>query len=135
MNYVPGKLEAIGYIDGGHSAYDCVETTGEAVGLELELQNSMLPTVGDDAVYNCYAIDAEGRRIPDASAFVSFDIDGPATIVGTGSDISDHTPVPTLDRRMRAGIIAVCVKLRGHGEVRLWARADGLKSASAKLSL
>ena len=135
VNYVPGKLEAVGYIDGGHSAYDCVETSGSPVGLELELQNRMMQTVCDQTVSNCYAIDAEGRRIPDASVFVSFDVDGPAEIVGTGSDISDHTPVPTLDRRMRAGIIAVCVKLRGHGEVRLWARADGLKPGTAKLSL
>jgi beta-galactosidase len=128
--YTPGRLVADGYRMGELVATDIVETTGAPVALELELQNKHPLTKYDTAVFNCYALDAEGRRVPDASPFVMFDTNSAGTIVGTGSDISDHTPVPSFDRKMRAGIIAICVKLGGEGTFRLYAKSEGLKGAS-----
>ncbi|MBQ8509874.1 MAG: DUF4982 domain-containing protein [Clostridia bacterium] len=127
--YQPGRIECYGYRSGVKAAEEINVTTGLPVKLELELQNNHPLTKNDTAVFNCYALDAEGRRVPDASPFVRFDTNRAGRIVGTGSDVCDHTPVPSLDRRMRAGIIAVCVKLT-EGSFRLYAKADGLESAS-----
>ncbi|MCI8388686.1 MAG: glycoside hydrolase family 2 protein [Clostridiales bacterium] len=129
--YEPGRLEAVGYREGREVTVDVVETTGAPVSLELELQNKHPLTSYDTAVFNCYALDADGRRVPDAAPFVTFDTNSAGTIVGTGSDISDHNPVPTIDRKMRAGIIAICVKLNAKsGELHLYAKSEGLKPAT-----
>ncbi len=47
--------------------------------------------------------------VPDASCFVRFRATG-GKIVGTGSDESDHVPVPCPARQMYAGLISVAVK-------------------------
>ncbi len=152
--YTPGKLEAVGYRDGVEVCTDVVETTGSGTSLELELQNKHPLASSDTAVFNCYVRDADGRRVPDASPFVNFDCyledngerrpmrpwdcfdaDLKGGIVGTGSDVSDHTPVPSHDRRMRAGIVAVCVRLCGEGKWVLTAKADGLKMAVFELNV
>ncbi len=133
--YAPGKVVCRGYKNGEVVCEDIVETTGAPVRLELELQNRHPVGRWSTVVYNCYAVDAEGRRVPDASPFVTFDTNAAGTIVGTGSDISDHTPVPSFDRKMRAGVIAVCAKTFGEGTFRLYAKADGLTGASAVIEL
>ncbi len=130
VTYKPGKLEAKGYRGGEYVCSDIVETTGAPIALELELQNKHPLTKFDTAVFNCYALDANGKRVPDASPFISFDSNENTRIIGTGSDISDHTPVPSLDRKMRAGIASVCVKLQGGDKLKLYAKAEGLKPAS-----
>lgn len=130
VTYRPGRLEAKGYRNGEYVCSDIVETTGEPVALELELQNKHPLTKWDTAVFNCYALDSNGRRVPDASPFLSFDSNENTRIIGTGSDIADHTPVPSLDRKMRAGIASVCVKLQGGDKLKLYAKAEGLKPAS-----
>jgi len=134
VEYHPGKVECYGYRSGKKAAYQVYETTGEGVALELELQNRHSLTRMDTAVYNCYVLDAKGRRVPDAAPFVRFECNG-GTIVGTGSDICDHTPVPSLDRRMRAGIASVCVKVNGGEAVTLYVRAEGLKAASLRVEV
>lgn len=131
VTYAPGKLEAKGYRDGKFVGSDIVETTGAPVRLELELMNRHELKKGDAAIVNCYALDEDGKRVPDASPFVKFDING-GTIVGTGSDIADHTPVPAQDRKMRAGIIAVCA-FPGEN-CTIYANADGLEPARINIS-
>lgn len=130
VEYHPGKLEAKGYRNGEYVTSDIVETTGKPVKLELELQNKHPLKKWDTAVFNCYVLDSEGRRVPDASPFISFNTNANTVIVGTGSDISDHTPVPCHDRKMRAGIASVCVKLRDGEDIKLYANAEGLEPAA-----
>lgn len=134
VEYHPGRLEAKGY-SGSTVCNDIVETTGAPVALELELQNKHPLKKWDTAVFNCYALDSEGRRVPDASPFISFYGNSNTSIVGTGSDICDHVPVPCPDRRMRAGIASVCVKLNGGDTLKLYANADGLKPASFTMEI
>ena len=131
--YSPGKLTARGYRNGAPVTEDVVETTGEPAALELELQNKHPLKKGDAAVVNCYVVDAEGRKVPDASPFVRFNING-GTIVGTGSDVCDHVPVPAEDRRMRAGVAAVCLFPSDKGAV-LYAGADDLRPARLNISV
>ena len=87
----------------------------------------VLRNVKDIAVVTCTALDAQGREVPDASPMVHFDCIGGGRIVGTGSDITDHVPVPCPDRRMWAGRISVAVRVSG--AFRLLARAEDLDGA------
>jgi hypothetical protein len=65
--------------------------------------------------------------VPDASPVVSFECNGLGEILGTGSDISDHTPVTSLVRKMRAGLCAAAVRAGlSPGFLRVYARAEGL---------
>ena len=83
----------------------------------------------------CSAVRFEGREVPDATAFVRFNTNSTGSIVATGSDVSDHTPVTLSDRRMRAGAISIAVRATTPGDLVLYAHADGLESASSKVNI
>ena len=106
--------------------------------LKLTLDNGDICANGQDiAVVTCSAVDENGLEVPDATPFVSFDCSNEiAKIVGTGSDISDHTPVGCPDRKMRAGKITVALKTGEKiGSVELFAHADGLDDARLVIDL
>ena len=110
--YRPGRLEAVGYNDGKVVARDVQETTGHAERLMLRLDNGPVFANGEDvALFTCVALDGEGREVPDAKPTVRFDCTGIGRIIGTGSDNTDHVPLPSLTRRMYAGRITVAVKM------------------------
>lgn len=130
--YTPGKLECIGYIGGEAVVRDSVETTGQPVALALRLDNAGDVTANgqDIAMVTCYCVDSEGRMVPDAAPYVSFHCNELGVVAGTGSDISDHTPVNMPRRQMRAGAIGVAVKVRNtKGALKVYAQAAGLDSA------
>ena len=110
--YDPGKLSVIAYnVDGQPVANDEKETTGTPVALRLRPENADdLAANGQDlALFTCYAVDAAGNEVPDASPMVSFSVSRGARLIGTGSDIADRTPPEAPDRKMRAGKITIAV--------------------------
>ena len=136
--YRAGCLRAVAYRDGKFVAEDIKETTGAPVALKLRAENAddVKANGKDVALFTCVCVDSEGREVPDAEAFVSFHTNGMGTVVGTGSDVSDHIPVTCPDRRMRAGAISVAVKAgKKAGDLILYATAQGLKTASIKITL
>ena len=135
--FAPGSVKALGYVGGRPVAGDAVRTTGAAVSLALKLENPVDAANGRDvALFTCTALDADGVEVPDAAPFVRFCTNRLGRIVGTGSDVSDHTPVPSPDRRMRAGRVAVAVKVGDvPGTLTLRAEADGLIPAELTLQL
>ena len=65
-----------------------------------------------------------------------FNTNGLGYVAGTGSDVSDHTPVICPDRQMRAGLISVLVRAGEQaGMLRVYAEADGLESARLDIQL
>ena len=57
-------------------------------------------------------------------------------IVGTGSDICDHSLLKEPDRRMRAERISVAVVVgKTAGSLKLYAESDGLKTGSPDIEL
>lgn len=137
VTYRPGKLEVIGYRNGEPVATDTKETTGRPVALKLRAENAddVRPNGRDLALFTCVCVDSEGREVPDATAFVRFNTNSAGSIVATGSDVSDHTPVTLSDRRMRAGAISIAVRATTPGDLVLYAHADGLESASIKVNI
>lgn len=136
--YAPGRLTATGFRKGTAVCVDTQETTGRPVKLKLTCDNpeDLIPNGKNIVFFTCTCLDADGREVPDAAAEVRFAANHCARIVATGSDVSDHTPLASLTRRMRAGRITVAVQLTGaeSGDtLRIYAESDTLISGSVSL--
>jgi beta-galactosidase len=136
VDYEPGKLEAIGYRDKKACAADAVETAGAPQKLMLRLENAF-KKAGDVAIVTCYAVDEKGRLVPTACPEVTFSTGGGGAVISTGSDVTDHTPLSSPIRKMRAGLLSVAVGVKTDkgsytaqsGTIALYAQAPGLQSA------
>ncbi len=136
--YRPGRIKVVGYIGGEAIVSEEKITSGRAAKLCLTPDN--LDTVrcnGEDVLLvTCSCADENGLPVPDASTFVRFSTNAVGRIIGTGSDISDHTPVTLPDRRMRAGAITVAIRLgKTAGKLKLIAESDTLTSAVLTVDL
>lgn len=137
LPYAPGKLEVKGYINGEEAASDVRITSGAPYSLKLRLDNPEISANGEDvAIITCYAVDENGIEVPDASPTVSFFANRFGTVIGTGSDVCDHTPVTCSTRKMRAGRIGVAVKVFNEkGTLEVFAKSEGLKPARLDIEL
>ncbi|MBQ7395794.1 MAG: DUF4982 domain-containing protein [Lentisphaeria bacterium] len=125
VEYVPGKIEVKGYNAGKVCAEDSHVTCGEPVRLALKLETPELKANHQDVAFiTCSVLDAQGNEVPYTGLVVDFATSGAGKIVGTGSDNTDHVPVPSCSRKMYAGLISVAVKcLEGMGD-KFTLRAD-----------
>lgn len=132
--YTPGKLEAVGYINGEKCAEKSFETCGKPVRLALKLENpdDISANGCDAALISCYALDEEGRQVPANDIEVNFSVSGAGKLIGTGSDNTDHVPVPSCKRKMYGGIISAavrCLAAEGESKFTFYASAPGLAAA------
>ena len=133
--YESGVLTVKGYINGKEVCNDEQRTSGKAVALKLEQMNRVSASGNDMVLLTCSCIDNDGTEVPDAEPFVHFAVRG-GRIVGTGSDICDHTPPHVPNRRMRAGKILVGVAIpNGADAVTVYAEAGGMKNTSCKIEI
>lgn len=109
VKYTKGCLLAKGYIDGKEVCCDSRETTGRPVKLILRLENSFEPNGKDIALFTCECLDENGRTVPNAEEYVSFNTCENARVLGKGSDNCDHKNVTLPERQMYAGKITVAV--------------------------
>lgn len=135
--YQPGEIRVRAYNGGKPVAEDVRKTTGRPIALKLICDTPELAANGrDTALFTCTCVDADGNTVPDAAPFVSFHANALGKVIGTGSDISDHRPVPCTDRKMRAGSISVAVKVgKTGGVLRLYAESEGLTGAYIEVPL
>ena len=129
--YAPGMLRVEARNGGRLAAVDEVKTSGPAAALKLRLEDGGIRATGEDvAILTCWCEDAEGNPVPDAAPLISFDANELGKVIGTGSDVCDHVAVTSLDRKMRAGLCSVVVKVFDKpGTLRVYARAEGLVPA------
>ncbi len=127
VKYAPGELKVIGYNGEAKVCEDIRKSSKAADKLVLKAQNSAQANGDDLLLVTCFAIDEDGTEVPDAEPYVKFFASENAEIVGTGSSNIDHTPVHIPDRQMYAGKITVALRLKEHGTVKLYAKADRLK--------
>ena len=135
--YEKGVLSVEGRNGGVTVCRDEKVTTGRAQKLMLRLDNRIEEANGRDiAVVTCYCVDEAGRFVPDASPFVSFHTNGLGTVVGTGSDVSDTSPVALPDRKMRMGLVTAAVRVgKEAGTLRVYAESEGFDTAMLSLRL
>lgn len=133
--YEKGELSVLGYRSGVKVCEDRRITTGKAMALKLTRDNEFSANGRDLALFTCECVDKYGNIVPDASPFVTFSVSAPARIIGTGSDICDHTKVSLTERQMYMGKIRIAVlPQNGQKEFSLTALADGLGYERLKIT-
>ena len=92
--YEPGRLSARGFRNRKAVAETSVETTGEAVAMQLKPDRGAIGANGEDvAAFTVSIVDAQGRTVPVAGNKVDFELTGPGRIRGVGNgDPSCHEP-------------------------------------------
>ena len=131
--YEPGELLAVGKKNGHEVSRKLVQTTGDAVALELVPDRGAIAGDGEDAMpVTVRAIDAKGREVPTAMNPVKFSLQGSADIIGLGNgDPRCHEPQKGDRRSLFNGLAQVILQSRegGTGTITLRAESDGLASA------
>lgn len=126
VSYSPGKLEARGSNGSAH----ILKTTGAAARLELvEEAPGDWNADGVDLKYlRIYAVDEEGRRVPDATNRLAVSVAGDARLIAL--DNGDHYTneqfaVP--EKAMKDGFMLAILRAgRTGGEVKVSVRAEGI---------
>ena len=132
--YAPGTLEARGSRGGQVVLTAKRETTGAPARLLLGADRDTIAADGEDlAVVEMKVVDAEGRGIPVADDPVTFQVSGPARLIGVGNgDPSSHEPDKAESRRAFNGrCMAIVQATRQPGEIRVEGTAPGLAPATA----
>lgn len=110
--YQAGKLEAVAYKNGKVIARHALETTGKAVKLQVVADNTNWQADGEDLQHvRIIAVDSKGRRVPDASNELKFEVEGDARIVAvTNGDIESEELNVTNHRRLWHGSAMVILR-------------------------
>lgn len=137
VKYVSGKIEAVAYRAGKEVARDVQITSGKPYRLKLRLDNETPAANGRDmAIVTCWVEDENGIAVPDASPVVSFMTNSLGSVYSTGSDVSDHVPLNSSDRKMYAGLASAAIKVgTDAGTLKVYAMADGLISAVLNIEI
>ncbi|MFG6432950.1 beta-galactosidase GalA [Roseateles sp. LYH14W] len=84
--YAPGSLVARGYQGGKLVVTETVATTGNGSAVRLTADRTRIHADGDDvAVVRVSVVDREGRVVPTAGQRISFEVTGPARLIGMGN--------------------------------------------------
>ena len=110
--YHKGRLEAVGYQRGKVVARHTLETTGKAVRLLAEPDNTHWRADGQDLQHiRVIAVDAKGRRVRTCQEELQFDIEGDAHIVAvTNGDINSEELNIANHRRLWQGSAMVILR-------------------------
>ncbi|MGF2410932.1 beta-galactosidase GalA [Ferruginibacter sp.] len=86
VKYTAGTVEAIGYKNGKKIITDKVQTTAEAVAINLATnKNAINANKEDIAMITVDALDKNSLHVPDATDEITFSIHGPGKIIGVGN--------------------------------------------------
>jgi len=137
VSYKPGTLEARGYKNGKETIRSKVETTGQAIALQLIPYKAALAGDGSDAMpVTVQAIDAKGRIVPTANMKVSFSVSGYGKVIGLGNgDPNSHEPEKGNERSLFHGLAQIIIQSVENGKesIVIKASSPGLKNATLSI--
>lgn len=138
--YEPGEIRAVSYgADGNIVAETSEQTTGAPVALVLEPDRVMIADDGYDTVpVTVYAVDAQGRRVPDASTPVVFEIGGDGVLAGVGNGDENSLESEIIpERRLFNGYAQIMLRsaVGGRAAITLRASAAGLSQAETAIAI
>ncbi len=137
--YEPGALLAVGKKQGREVSRKLLETTGDAVSLELVPDRNAIFGDGRDAMpVMVRAVDAKGREVPTAMNPVKFSLQGGADIIGLGNgDPRCHEPQKGDQRSLFNGLAQVILQTceAAYGSLTLRAESAGLAPAEIKIPI
>jgi beta-galactosidase len=131
--YEPGELTAVGYDKHGTVvAHDEVRTSQNPARLELAVDRPSIATgLRDVASVTVRALDSNGVFVPLADNQVTFEVSGPAKLIGLDNgDPASHASYKGTSRALFKGMaLALLQSTPDSGSVRLTARSEGLPDA------
>ena len=112
--YEPGNIEAVAYKVGNSEPVSRhrIETSGNAVRLKAVYDNHTWKADGKDLQYlSISAVDKDGRLDCLANASVTFEVDGPAEIIGViNGDMNSEELTVGNQRRLYDGTLSVILR-------------------------
>jgi len=133
--YEEGYVEAVARTNGKEVARHRLETTGEAVKLQLIPDNNAWKADGMDLQHvRVLAVDKKGRRVWGCNKPLTFTVEGDAKIIGTdnGDITSDELHTSNKRSLFHGSALVILRSGKKGGKVTLKASGDGL-NASVKL--
>lgn len=128
--FTPGKITAIARKGGKVVAQHELETTGEAVELKVETENTDWKADGMDLQYvKVYAVDSKGRKVPTATGEITFEISGAAHLIAVdnGNHVSDDLFAGNKKNLYNGFAMAILRSEQRTGTVKLKVSAAGFK--------
>jgi beta-galactosidase len=137
--YAPGALTAVGYDRRGKVVARAEVRTARAPAV-LELtpdRGTLVAGAREVASVQVRALDADGTFVPDAANAVTFDLSGPARLIGVDNgDPQSHAAYQGRERSLFNGMaLALVESAREAGTVRLTAHASGLPDATVDIAV
>ncbi len=129
----PGELKAVGREDGQPVCQFALKTAGEPNRIILSPDVTKLTADGQDICHIAFEIvDEQGVCIYEADHELTFDIEGPAKIIGieNGDLRSIDNPKDSIHKAYHGRGLAILQAARKPGKVRVIARAKGLIEAA-----
>jgi len=134
--YKPGVLKAVGRVNGAEVCEYKLQTAGPARRLELTPDTTRLQADGKDICHLKFqVVDAQGVRVPDAGPEVTFEISGPAKLLGIeNGDVNSPEPYQDPTRKAFHGRgLAIFQSTTASGKVRITATGPDLDPATIEL--
>jgi beta-galactosidase len=134
VTYQPGTLEAHGFKGGRQAMVVRRETVGQGAKLATRIDRASILANGEDLAFCTVEVqDAQGRALPITDQEVTFQVTGPATLVGVGNgDPTSHESDIGTTRQAFAGLCMGIVQAgKSPGDIRIEVTSPGLASASA----
>ena len=136
--FVPGRLEAVGYDENGK---ECCRTQLQTAGKPEQIQLSFIQSPegwkadgADMVLLQVEVMDKDGNRCPLANDLIHFEVEGPAEWRG-GIAQGENNYILSKDLPVECGINRALIRsLTTAGNVRITAKADGLKPAEISLT-
>jgi len=137
VKYEKGQLEAVAFNGDKDVARSIVETTGDAVTLELIPDREKLKGNGKDAMpITVRALDARGRAVPTVNSEITFSISGAGKSIGHGNgDPNSHEDEKGKTRKLFNGLAQLIVQsnVESSGTLKVVATSPGLTSATIEI--
>jgi beta-galactosidase len=136
--YEPGVLKAVGRVNGNEACEYALKTAGPARRIELTPDATRLRADGKDICHLEFrVVDANGVRVPDAAPEVTFEVAGPATLLGLeNGDLTSSEPYQGPTRKAFHGRgLAIFESTITPGKVVIKATAPDLEAATVELEI
>jgi beta-galactosidase len=136
--YEPGTLHVIGRNNGQIVAEEEIHTAGAPAAIALTSDKTNLNSSARGvAQIEVRILDAAGNFVPTATNAVTFNVQGPAKIIGVDNgDPASHDSYQASTRPAFNGMALVTLQAgKTPGHVTLTAKADGLKDAAVELDV
>ena len=135
--YQPGVLKAVGRVKGKPVAEFALTTADVPARIDLVPDVTRVDADGEDICHVEYrVVDRRGVRVPTADAQVTFDVQGPARVLGIGNgDLNDARSGQDLAHRAYQGRGLAILQATGTpGSITVRASAPGLEPGTATIT-